>query len=541
MHHQSRKWLDSLKLLRNHQFNNFNVLMSIWAQTLFRMHEGKPMKTEVLVAGAGPVGLTMAAELARYGVSVRIVEKARQRSDKSRAIAIWSRTLELLDRAACGSNFIAAGIKVTAANVVSGGRTIAKIELAGVPSPHPFALMLPQSETERLLEEHLNGLGVEVERGVEITSFNDDRGVVTSIVHRADGTEEEIQSGWLIGCDGAHSTVRHGLRMVFSGDTQPSNWLLADVQLEGLQNPGEIQVGWHSEGVLVILPIKHDRFRVIADLGASQMGQGQKEIRLWDVQSVLDKRGVGRITALQPSWLASFHINERMVENYQSGRILLAGDAAHVHSPAGGQGMNTGMQDAFNLAWKLALVCRGICAEEPLLESYSSERKKVGELVLKNASRITSLAILRGEVMQSLRNHFASILFGFSPVRDAMAESFTELSIGYPDSPLNGRGPHSHGGPAEGERAPIIDGQRPIGSGNAPRFALCADLSEPGARHGAAVLAGLYRNLLEEEIRPPFASGGTWLVRPDGYVAFSTRKGAWDDVAAYLDRLARVR
>ena len=497
------------------------------------------MKTEVLVAGAGPVGLTMAAELARYGVSVRIIDKAGQRSDKSKAMVVWSRTLELLDRTGCVPDFLAAGMKVTSANIVVGPKTIGKIDLGSVASPYPFALMLPQSDTERLLEAHLNALGIYVERSTELVSFSEIGGTVVSKIRTADGSEEEVQSSWLVGCDGAHSAVRHGLRMVFVGDTQPSNWLLADVRLRGVENPGEIEIGWHSDGVLAVFPITQDRFRVIADMGLSQTGANRGEPTLQDIQHVLDKRGSGGVTAYEPTWLAIFHINERMVTNYRAVRVFLAGDAAHVHSPAGGQGMNTGMQDAFNLAWKLALVCRGVCGEDPLLDSYSSERRQVGELVLKNAGRITSLAILRGDVKQSIRNYLASLLFGFSPVRSAMAESFTEISIEYPDSPLNAHGKHSHGGPAEGERAPVREGEPPIGAGNSPKFVLCADLSDAKSKHAAGVTAALYRHLLEEQIRPPYASGGVWLVRPDGYVALATGQDGLDHVAAYLDRVGR--
>jgi 2-polyprenyl-6-methoxyphenol hydroxylase-like FAD-dependent oxidoreductase len=495
------------------------------------------VKTEVLIAGAGPVGLTLAAELARYGVSVRIVDRVPRRSDKSKALVVWSRTLELLDRAGCGSAFVDAGMQVTGANIVAGKKTIGRIELGGVATPHPYALMLPQSETERLLEEHLNRLGVFIERDIELTTFAESGDGVASILSHSSGKEERVESSWLAGCDGAHSTVRHGLRMVFTGDTQPSNWILADVHLAGLREPGEIEVSWHSDGVLAIFPFARDRYRVIADVGPSVAGQGRRETSLDEVQSILDERGSGAVTASDPQWLSVFHINERKVEHYRSGRVFLAGDSAHVHSPAGGQGMNTGMQDAFNLAWKLALVCRGKAAAEPLLASYSAERSAVGEQVLKNAGRLTSLALLRGDLKQSLRNHIASVIFGFAPIRNVMADAMTELSIEYPDSPLNGKTSHFVEHPAPGERAPVREGEPPFGTGDAPKFALCADLSHPKAKVSADVLIGLYRGLLEEQIRGPFSEGGIWLVRPDGYVAFTVGKDGWDDIAAYLDRI----
>ena len=171
-----------------------------------------------------------------------------------------------------------------------------------------------------------------------------------------------------------------------------------------------------------------------------------------------------------PAWLSSFHINERKGKDYRSGHVFLAGDAAHIHSPAGGQGVNTGIQDACNLAWKLALVLHGVAAAEPLLSSYSTERGAVGEEVLKNAGNLTRLGILHGSVLQAIRNHVAALVLGARAARQTVAEALTELSIGYSDSPLNGPEHHVHGGPKVGERAPVLQVEPRIGSGNAPRF-----------------------------------------------------------------------
>jgi 2-polyprenyl-6-methoxyphenol hydroxylase-like FAD-dependent oxidoreductase len=378
------------------------------------------MKVDVLVAGAGPVGLAMAGELARYGLTVRVVDKAAARTDKSKALVVWSRTLELLDRAGAGAPMVAAGFKVKGANITAGSRQVAHISLEGVASPHPYGLMLPQSETERLLEEHLNGLGVQVERNVELLSFVEVEGGIQSTLKHLDGSSETVESAWLVGCDGAHSAVRHGLGMQFDGDTQPSDWMLADVHLEGVPVADEVSVMWHADGALVIFPITGTRFRVIADVGKTQSGVAKADPTLEEVQAVLDQRGPGGIKASEPIWLAGFHINERKVKDYRKGRVFLAGDAAHIHSPAGGQGMNTGIQDACNLAWKLALV-KGGCAAEPLLGSYSIERGDVGDKVLKAAGITTAIGILRGEFKQGIRNHLAAMMFGFAPVRAAAA------------------------------------------------------------------------------------------------------------------------
>ncbi len=486
------------------------------------------MNTDVLVAGAGPVGLAMAVGLARYGVSVRIVDKAAQRTDKSKALVLWSRTLELLDSAGCSRPLIDAGNKVSAVGIVEGSKQIAHVSLDGVASPHPYALMLPQSETERLLDEHLNGLGVQVERSVELIQLAVSADSVVSTLRHADGHEEQLETAWLIGCDGAHSTVRHQLGMEFVGDTMPSNWILADVHLSDLPWKQEVVIAWHADGVLAIFPIVEGRYRIIADVGNAQ----RSDPTLAEVQAILDQRGPGGIVASQAVWLAGFGINERKVADYRAGRVFLAGDAAHIHSPAGGQGMNTGIQDACNLAWKLALVHRGSCAAEPLLDSYSLERSEVGRQVLQATGRATSIGLITGDVKQSIRNHIASLIFGLSPIRKAVAEVLTELSIGYSHSPLNAGGVYAHGGPAAGERAPIRPGETPVGAGATPRFAL---FTEDGG--AASKLVARYRGILDPNVRKPFHPGGLWLIRPDGYTALATGHGGWDQVAAYLDHL----
>jgi 2-polyprenyl-6-methoxyphenol hydroxylase-like FAD-dependent oxidoreductase len=488
----------------------------------------------VLIAGAGPVGLTMAAELARYGVAVRIVDSAAERTATSKALVLWSRTLELIDRMGCGEDFVAAGLKATAANIIAGGKRVAHVQLDSVPTPHPYGLMLPQSETERLMEAHLNALGVRVERQVTLAGFSQSDTAVTASLRHADGREEAVTAPWLIGCDGAHSAVRRGLGMQFEGDTLPSTWVLADVHLEGLPSPlHELEMHLHADGVLALFPIAAapggGRYRMIADVGGA--GSARRDPTLEEVQALLDRRGPGGVVASAPVWLAGFVINERKVAAYRDRLVFLAGDAAHIHSPAGGQGMNTGMQDAINLAWKLALVCRGEAAAEPLLDSYSAERSEIGRQVLANAGRLTRMAMLKGTLLQGVRNHVAALVFGLAPARRAMNNLLAELSIGYPHGPLTEAGPHPRGGPAAGERVP--PGDRPLGGGRAPRFALfgaiCAE---------SDALLRRFPALLEAEVRAPFAEDGLWLVRPDGYVALTAARGDWLRIGTYLERIA---
>jgi 2-polyprenyl-6-methoxyphenol hydroxylase-like FAD-dependent oxidoreductase len=485
-------------------------------------------KIAVLVVGAGPVGLTMAVELRRYGVELRIIDKSATRTDKSKALVLWSRSLELIERMGCVDRFLAAGMQTHGARISRGSDLIGDVTFDEVKSPYPFALMIPQSETERLLEGRLEEFGTRVERLTELSGFAARPDGVTANLRSANGKEEHVEADWLIGCDGAHSTVRHGLGMEFAGSAQPSDWVLADLRLEGL-NCDKLDIFWHAKGILAFFPIVGDRYRVIADLGPVKTATAHADPTLEEVQSLVDERGPGNIHLRDPFWLCGFRINERKVKDYQRGRVFLAGDAAHIHSPAGGQGMNTGMQDAFNLAWKLAMVVHG-AARPSLLDSYSVERSAVGDRVLRNATLLTDIAVMRNPIAQAVRNFGAKIVLGLSQVQHRISNSLTELEIAYPHSPLTvtgSRAPHDGDLPKAGERWPIAE---TIGSGNTPRFALIANSQAGGD------VANRFAGLTESR-KAPEGMDALWVVRPDGYVGLAARR---DDATAAEDYLADI-
>src|SRR5271166_4285532 len=238
---------------------------------------------------------------------------------------------------------------------------------------------------------------------MELISFKSNADSVEALLRHSDGCQDAVSADWLVGCDGAHSAVRHGLGAAFAGETLNSDWMLADVHMTGYPCPdSEASVYWHRDGVFVIFPISPGRYRVLTDLPPAGT-EYPPTPTLEQVQAIMDRRGPSGLKASDPIWLAGFRINGRKVASYRWGRVFLAGDAAHVHSPAGGQGMNTGMQDAFNLFWKLALVIRGTC-NESLLDSYSPERSTVGDEVLKAAGRLTAIGTLKNPVAQTVRN-----------------------------------------------------------------------------------------------------------------------------------------
>ncbi len=346
---------------------------------------------DAMVVGAGPTGLVMAAELARRGVRCRIIDKAEGPSRHSKALGIQARTLEVLDlMGGLADQVEANGLAMKALNLYTAGRHAVRLPLGGLGCPFPWPLIHPQSDTDRVLIEHLRNLGVAVEWGVELTDFSQDQaGVSTSLVH-PDGGQETARAGWLLGCDGAHSTVRRGLGLPFEGTPYDEEFLLGDVRVCWGMPRGEACVFLSRGDLLAALPMPGlDRYRLITLRdGPGPENEAERAPTLEEFRESLSR--VARVEAEidECVWLSAFRIHRRMVPRMRVDRALLAGDAAHIHSPVGGQGMNTGIQDAFNLAWKLALVIAGASSPD-LLESYHAERHPVARAVLKNTDRAT--------------------------------------------------------------------------------------------------------------------------------------------------------
>jgi 2-polyprenyl-6-methoxyphenol hydroxylase-like FAD-dependent oxidoreductase len=486
-----------------------------------------PNHAQVLIAGAGPVGLTLANELIRHGVSVRIVDMAAGRTDKSKALVLWSRSLELFDDAGYVEPFLPAGFEVRGAQISNGKDIIARVTFDSTDSRYDYALMIPQSETERILDERLIQHGLKVERSVELTAFADTGDKVEATLKKADGTTEALTADWLVGCDGAHSTVRHGLNLAFEGNTLPTDWVLGDGPISGLEPNDRLHVFWHRDGILAFFPIIGNRWRVVGDFGVAQSSGRRPDPTLDEINQMMAQRGLPSMVMSDPVWLASFRINERKVKDYSKGRVFLAGDAAHVHSPAGGQGMNTGMQDVFNLAWKLALVIKG-SAKATLLDSYSPERTAVGERVLRNAGRMTEVATIRNPMLQGIRNTVARFATSLPFVQHKMANQLSEMDIGYPESPLTVRDGDAGPGPKAGERWPE---KLPAGTGGMKFIAV-------GPADATAALAAKYPQLVVAANAAGAQASGLRLIRPDGYVGYAGSAKDPVHAEAYLAGLA---
>ncbi|MEO3972585.1 FAD-dependent monooxygenase [Streptomyces sp. CAU 1734] len=419
---------------------------------------------DVLIVGAGPVGLSAAAELRRRGVGCRIVDRLPARLPYAKAVGVQPRTLEIWDRMGLARTVMEAAVPMRGQLIHVNGRERARIELVLPPEvPYGFAA-LPQYETERLLEEYTAGLGTLIERGTELLSFTQDEAGVTARLRTAGGAGEEVRVRYLIGCDGAHSTVRKGLGLSFEGAALPEEYMLADVEADwelpygyGLRS-SRVAGDGSTEDLLVCIPLPGAaRYRMSmlvppelsaagpADApgdGVAHGPEGGRVPELPHVQAVVDRLAPGPAVVSRLRWSSVFRISHRIVDRYGEGRVFVAGDAAHIHPPTGAQGMNTGIQDACNLAWKLALVLGGE-AGPGLLGSYDAERRPVGEEVVGRTVRHAA--------------HGIGTDPGDDDPRTVMLRE-AQLLVGYRDGPLSGPPYGPPDAPQPGDRAPDCAG-----------------------------------------------------------------------------------
>jgi 2-polyprenyl-6-methoxyphenol hydroxylase-like FAD-dependent oxidoreductase len=392
----------------------------------------------VLIAGGGPSGLTLAIELRRAGLSVRVIDKASHAALHSQALVVQARTLEQLQRYGLAERAVAEGRPLHHGKIYSEGKEIASLDLDGIPSRYPFALFLPQNKTEAILRDHLRTLGVTVEQETELVSFAEEAELVCQLRH-SDGTLETVRPRWLVGCDGAHSVVRELAGITFEGASIALNFFLGDLELEGPDNPADsIAVHLHDGNVVFLGRLTDKLTRVIVALHSEQ-GEGEDGVQPDRVLTIADFEGPMReagvdVRVTGAEWMTPFHVNDRQANLYRKGSVFLAGDASHIHSPVGGQGMNTGMQDAANLAWKLAAVARG--AEDRLLESYQEERAMVGEALLRFTERGLKLATSSNSFVEAVRDFMLPKLSKVTPVQEALLGFVSETAITYRDSSI---------------------------------------------------------------------------------------------------------
>jgi 2-polyprenyl-6-methoxyphenol hydroxylase-like FAD-dependent oxidoreductase len=511
---------------------------------------------EVLIVGAGPTGLMMASQLALRRILFRIIDKNEDHTTQSRALVVQARSLEILDQMGIAEEAVHLGEKARAVSVVFGGRRAVTMPLGDIGeglTPFPYLLILEQSKTEEILNGFLAYHGYNVERQVQLLDFARNPDSVLATVRRADGKEETIQADWLIGADGAHSVVREKLGIPFAGKTYRESLFVLDCKVSLNFRSDEMSIVFSDKAFTGFFPLPNGRCRVLGTV--PKECEGRDSISFEDVATNFAKRVNMDVSLSDPEWISLYHSHHRAVSTFRKDRCFVAGDAAHIHSPVGAQGMNTGLQDAYNLAWKLALVVQGK-AKETLLDTYSDERITIAHSLVRTTDRAfhyvnsqnPMLKTLRMRVMPPVIRALWPMARRLRAIRELGFKMVSEIGIHYRQSTLSQESPHSRfpgSAPKPGDRVPHLPsanhsiGTRELTRGTKFHFILFSghDYTEEAQRLTEG-LEEVFPNLIEVEAIPPTADTaklyqtfgirkqGYYFVRPDSYIGY--RSGTFE-------------
>ena len=497
-------------------------------------------QVDVLIAGAGPTGLVLALWLARFGVKVRVIDKTAEPGTTSRALAVQARTLELYRQLDLTDAVLASGHRVPAFNLWVKGEAAARISFGSVGeglTPYPFLHIFPQDQHEQLLIERLLGFGIVVERHTELVRFSEEKDRVVARLRGPGGQEFDCAATYIAGCDGARSIVRETIGTGFPGGTYRQIFYVADVQATGPAVDGELHVDLDEADFLGVFPLAgQGNARLIGTVRDERAGRAET-LTFKDISD----RAINhlKVEVKQVNWFSTYHVHHRVTQHFRKGRAFLIGDAAHIHSPAGGQGMNTGIGDAINLAWKLAAVLAGRAGDN-LLDSYEAERIGFARRLVATTDRIFSFATAEGWIATIVRTRIAPLVIprvaAFDAVREFMFRTVSQTILNYRGGPLSrGAAGNVHGG----DRLPWI---RIDGADNFQTLAamdwqihVYGSVSTELAAWCAATKLPLHGFSWRSEYeKAGLARDALYLLRPDSYVALADSSGSPDALERYF-------
>ena len=501
--------------------------------------------TEVLIVGAGPTGLVLAICLARFGVRVRIIDKTDKPGTTSRALAVQARTLEFYRQLGFADAVVERGRPISAVNLwVSAKRSahVAVGQMGKDLSAYPNPLIYPQDEHERMLIDRLHELGVEVDRQTELLDFEEGSDGVTARVRDRDGVETTCRAAYIAGCDGGHSAVRQKLKIGFPGGTYDHLYYVADVNAHGPVLNGEIHVGLDREDFLALFPLKDEGCARLIGTVHDEIAHGREDLSWNDVSTTVAKWM--RIEVERVNWFSTYRVHHRVANHFCMGRAFILGDAAHVHSPVGGQGMNTGIGDAVNLAWKVASVMRGR-ADAQLLATYEPERLAFAQRLVETTDRAFTGVVSSSEIALLFRLRLVPrLLPGLLRIPAARRFFFRTVSqtgVSYRRSALS----VGHLGEVQGgDRLPWVptDSSDPKQDNFAPLKSLdwqvhvygkaTPEIEQVCAERKLALLVFPWRSAMG---RAGLIRNAIYLVRPDGYIAMVDAEAKAESISKYLD------
>ncbi|MES3036593.1 MAG: FAD-dependent monooxygenase [Bdellovibrionota bacterium] len=495
---------------------------------------------QVLISGAGPTGLVLALYLAKQGIRIRVIDKAKEAGTTSRAVVVHARTLEFYQQLGMADEILKRGLKSESFNLWVEGKQVASIPVTDMGtglSPFPYVLIFPQDEHEKLLIDLLEKNGITVERETELTEFTEKQNVISAKVKTADGKEEIIRTEYLAGCDGAHSKVRDIIHTGFPGGTYDHIFYVADVIANGPAVNGGVNVALDDSDFLGIFPMKNEgHARLIGTVIPSAAGS-KKELSWDDVKQVAINRL--KIKVEEINWFSTYKVHHRVTEHFQQGRAFVLGDAAHIHSPVGGQGMNTGIGDAVNLAWKLAAVLKKQ-APSSLLASYEIERMEFAKQLVRTTDRmfklVTSTADFASFARTKITPMIIPLLFGRAATQKWIFKRLSQIGIAYRNSPVS----EGKAGLSAGERLPWVKV-----SDKSFNFKYLTSLNWQIHVYGKVrpEIAKLCEKLkIKLHVFPWQSAMGkvglvehaVYLIRPDGHIAFADKKPSSLQIERYL-------
>lgn len=513
------------------------------------------IKTDVAIIGAGPTGLSLACQLVRHGIDFVIVDKNEGLTPYSKAIGVQARTLEIYEQMDLARKAVERGAIAGKARLLEGGEMRAELDFSNIGeglSPYPYMLLLEQSKNEQLLYEYLQDHGREVRWNTQFESLTQTKTGVTGNVKTGGGASEIIEAPFLVGCDGAKSFARHAAGLEFEGSTLERMFFVADVQVDWKFSHDALHACLSKASLLAFFPLKGEkRYRIVGTF-PEQFAKDEGDVLYEEIEEQIRKDAQIDLDIHDVEWFSTYKVHTRHVNRFSAGRCFLAGDSAHIHTPAGGQGMNTGIQDGYNLAWKLALVLKGI-AGEVLLETYNEERLENAKNLTRTTDRMFQLlaspewfiAFLRTNVIPPIANFLVSL----DAVRNFIFPLISQIGINYRHSSLSQHAGDESFTVKAGDRMPyfVVDSESIYDRLREPKFHLLVFSDSSDRRNDfpslEAELESQYAGLvdfnaipLDLRVAELFGNDKTFVVllRPDNYIGFLSTDPSLSGVRAYL-------